>query len=84
MKLKLLRLPEVLKHRGNRSRASHYRDIQQSLFTKPINIGPRSVAWPAHEVDAINLARLAGKPEQEIKILVKELEAARAAGGEAQ
>lgn len=79
----LLRLPEVLKHRGNRSRASHYRDIQQGLFTKPINIGPRSVAWPAYEVDAINAARLAGKPDTHIQDLVKELEAARVAEGAA-
>lgn len=70
------RLPEVLKQRG-RSRSAHYLDIQQGLFTSPVSIGARAVGWPSCEVMAINAARIAGKGDDEIRALVRELEAAR-------
>lgn len=70
------RLPEVLKQRG-RSRSAHYLDIQQGLFTSPVSIGARSVGWPSSEVEAINAARIAGKSSEDIRALVRELEAAR-------
>ncbi len=73
----ILRLPQVLSERG-RSRSSHYADIKNRLFTPPVSIGPRAVGWPAHEVAALNAARIAGKPEQEIQVLVASLKAARA------
>jgi prophage regulatory protein len=79
MDLILLKLPEVLRTRA-RSRSSHYRDIEQGLFTNPVTIGHRAVAWPAHEVTAVNEARLAGKSEAAIKQLVIQLEAARTNG----
>lgn len=74
--LELLRLPAVLKTRG-RGRSSHYLDIKQGLFTKQVQLGANCVGWPAHEVDAINSARLAGKSEDEIRKLVDRLESAR-------
>jgi hypothetical protein len=44
------------------------------------------VGWPAHELDAIAAARIAGKSEDEIRALVKtprkDLVAARAQAGE--
>jgi prophage regulatory protein len=72
------RLPTVLHERG-RSRSSHYLDIQQGLFTHPIQIGLRAVGWPSSEVTAINAARIAGKTDEEIRALVLKLEAARKA-----
>ena len=45
---------------------------------RPVSLGARAVGWPAHEVDALNAARIAGKPETEIHALVAKLEAARA------
>jgi prophage regulatory protein len=42
-------------------------------------LGPRCVGWPAHEVATLNAARIAGKTDNEIRVLVLELEAARAA-----
>lgn len=72
----ILRLPAVLKERG-KSRSSHYNDIQQGLFTRPVPIGARAVGWPAHEVSALNAARIAGKTDEEIRALVAKLEAAR-------
>ena len=74
----ILRLPAVLRERG-RSRSAHYFDIQQGLFTHPVQIGLRAVGWPTAEVAAINAARIAGKSEAEIRALVARLEAARKA-----
>lgn len=74
----IFRLPVVLSERG-RSRSSHYVDIQQGLFTHPVQIGPRAVGWPASEVAALTAARIAGKSNAEIRILVVKLEAARKA-----
>ena len=72
----ILRLPAVLRKRG-RSRSAHYLDIQQGLFTRPVSIGARAVGWPELEVAALNAARIASKSEDEIRMLVAELEAAR-------
>ena len=73
----LYRRPIVEQATGD-SRSTIYRKIKQGLFTKPVQIGGERVAWPAHEVTAINQARIAGKSDEEIKQLVIELEAARA------
>ena len=72
----ILRLPTVLRERG-RSRSAHYLDIQQGLFTRPVQIGLRAVGWPAGELAAINAARIAGKSDEEIRALVLKLEADR-------
>jgi len=74
--VKLLRLPVVLQARG-RGRASHYADIGKGLFTRPVNIGPHSVGWPDYEVEELNRARIAGKSDDEIRTIVKQLEAYR-------
>jgi prophage regulatory protein len=74
----ILRLPAVLRERG-RSRSTHYLDIQQGLFTRPVSIGARAVGWPEHEVATLNDARIAGKTDDEIRALVARLEAARKA-----
>lgn len=74
----ILRLPAVLRERG-RSRSAHYLDIQQGLFTHPVQIGLRAVGWPSSEVAAINAARIAGKSDEEIRALVVKLESARKA-----
>jgi len=77
----ILRLPAVLRERG-RSRSAHYLDIQQGLFTHPVQIGLRSVGWPTTEVSIINAARIAGKSDKEIRALVLRLEAARKTAGQ--
>lgn len=76
MTLTILRLPAVLRERG-RSRSAHYLDIQQGLFTPPVPIGARAVGWPADELAALNAARIAGKTDDEIRVLVAKLQAAR-------
>ncbi|QWF69711.1 AlpA family phage regulatory protein [Methylomonas paludis] len=76
MSHRILRLPAILKERG-RSRSAHYLDIQNGLFTKPVQIGTRAVGWPDAELTALNAARIAGKSDEEIRALVVKLEAAR-------
>ena len=73
----LLRLPAVKDQCGH-SRSTVYQRIAQGLWTKPVCIGPRSVAWPASEVSALNAARISGKSDADIRALVMRLQAARA------
>lgn len=72
----MMRLPIVLQERG-RSRSAHYLDIQQGVCTKPVSLGARSVGWPAAEIAALNAARIAGKSDDEIRELVRDLESKR-------
>lgn len=72
----LLRLPTVKAETGA-SRSTIYLRIQQGLWPKPVKLGPRSVAWPASEVAALNAARIAGMTDAEIRALVATLEETR-------
>lgn len=73
----MLRMPAVLAETGYRSHSSIYNAIIRGLFTKPVRIGQRAVAWPSEEVHAINAARIAGKSEDEIREVVSHLHSAR-------
>lgn len=73
---RMLRRRQVELESGH-SRSALYEHIAQGLWPKPVNIGARSVAWPAHEVRAMNCARVAGEPEIAIRALVQRLERAR-------
>ncbi|WP_066271017.1 helix-turn-helix transcriptional regulator [Hydrogenophaga palleronii] len=75
--MQIIRLPQVKAETGYRSHASIYNAIKAGTFTKPVAIGQRSVGWPADEVRAINIARIAGKTECEIRALVIRLHAKR-------
>jgi prophage regulatory protein len=72
----LLRLPAIKTSTGL-SRSTIYLRISQGLFTKPVNLGGRAVGWPAHEVAALNAARIAGRSNAEVRDLVGTLETAR-------
>ena len=76
MTLSILRLPAVKTSTGL-SRSTIYLRIAQGEFTKPVSLGGRAVGWPAHEVAALNAARIAGKSSPEVRDLVVKLEAAR-------
>jgi prophage regulatory protein len=73
---RILRLQPVLDARGKR-RSSHYNDVACGLFTRPVKIGPRAAGWPETEVAALQAARIAGKSDDEIRTLVRKLEADR-------
>jgi prophage regulatory protein len=74
----ILRLPAVKTSTGL-SRSTIYLRIAQGVFPRPVSLGGRAVGWPAHEVTALNAARIAGRPDAEIRALVAQLEAARKA-----
>lgn len=71
-----LRLPDLIQGR-KRGRSSLYRDVDQELLTPPVRIGANSSAWPSHEIAEIDHARLAGATDDEIRVLVRSLVAAR-------
>lgn len=74
----LLRLPAVINATGL-ARPTLYVRIKRGLFPVGVKLSERAVAWPKHEVDAINAARIAGKSDEEIRELVTKLEQQRAA-----
>jgi len=76
MKRTILRMSAV-KCESGLSRSTIYLRISQKLWTKPVSLGARAVGWPSDEVEAINAARIAGNTDDEIRLLVTKLEAAR-------
>ena len=74
----IFRLP-VVKSESGYSRSTIYLRIDQGLWTRQVRLGPRCVGWPAHEVAALNAARISGKTDEEIRALVVKLETARKA-----
>lgn len=74
----ILRLPTVKAQTGY-SRSTVYLRIAQGLFVKPVRLGDRAVGWPAGDVAALNAARIAGKSDADIRVLVDKLQAARTA-----
>ena len=74
----IYRLPAV-KAESGLSRSTLYLRISQGLWTKPVSLGGRTVGWPASEVAALNAARIAGQTDDEIRMLVRNLEAGRKA-----
>lgn len=77
----ILRLPAV-KALNGLSRSTTYLRIAQGLWPRPVSLGARAVGFPADECEAINAARIAGKSNDEIRALVKKLEAARVQAGQ--
>ena len=75
--MSILRMPAVKAETGHKSHASIYNAVKAGTFTRPVQIGQRSVGWPDHEVTAINQARIAGRSDDEIKALVTRLHAKR-------
>jgi prophage regulatory protein len=72
----ILRIKSVKAESGY-PRSTLYLHIAQGLWTKPVSLGERAVGWPSEEVAAINAARISGKTDEEIRVLVMKLEAAR-------
>lgn len=76
--MSILRMPAVKAETGHRSHASIYNAIKAGLFTRPVQIGQRSVGWPSDEVKAINAARIGGQSDDAIRDLVNQLHSQRA------
>lgn len=73
---KLNRKPVVLTAMGW-SNSTLYEKIKNQLFVAPVKLGLRSSGWPSDEQDAIQDAYIAGKSQEEIRVLVQKLQAAR-------
>jgi len=76
MSHKIFRLPTISARYGT-PRSTLYLRISQGLWTKQVRLGPRSVGWPDYECDALAAARIAGQSDDEVRVLVIKLEAAR-------
>jgi len=74
--VRMLRLPAVCDATG-RGRSTLYAEIAAGLFPKAVALGPRNKAWPEHEVNAINRARIAGQGDEALRTLVREIETGR-------
>jgi prophage regulatory protein len=61
------------------SRSTIYLRMSEGLWPRPVRLGPRCVRWPASEVAETNAARIWGLGDDQIRALVRELEAARGA-----
>ena len=72
----LKRLNGALSATGQ-TRSPFYADIQKGTMVRPVKIGQRAAAWPAHEIEAIVQARIAGASETELRKLVDKLHAQR-------
>jgi prophage regulatory protein len=75
----ILRLPGVIARTG-KSRSTIYAECAAGLFPRPVRLGPRAVGWPAHEVDEILTARIAGASDDAICRLVSQLTVQRLQG----
>lgn len=76
----ILRRPQVESESGY-SRSTIYLRITQGLWPRPISLGARAVGWPAGEVAALNVARIAGLTDPQIRELVIRLHGERKNAG---
>lgn len=74
----LLRQRQVRLETGY-ARSTIYARVQQGLLPPPVKLGPRSVAWPAAEIAAVNAARIAARSDSEIREIVSVLLSRRSA-----
>lgn len=72
MATSILRIPAV-KNQSGYSRSTIYLRIAQGLWTKPVSLGPRAVGWPSNEIEALNVARISGRTDVQIRELVESL-----------
>lgn len=68
----LMRLPAVAAAVGV-SPLTVKRNWKRGLFPMPVKVGVRAIAFPEDEVAAVNAARIAGKSDDDIRQLVKQL-----------
>lgn len=74
--IKFLKLPSVLELTTT-GKSSHHKQIKDGLMVPPVRLGENSRAYPLHEINAINAARIAGKSDTEIRQLVSKMVADR-------
>lgn len=72
----LIRAPKVGDLRGY-GRSQVYTDVARGILPPPIRRSRKMSVWPAHEIEAVNRAEIAGASQEEIKRLVLNLVAQR-------
>ena len=72
----ILRIPAA-KTQSGYCRSTIYLRISQGLWTNPVSLGPRAVGWPSNEIEALNVARISGKTDVQIRELVDSLHTKR-------
>lgn len=68
-------MPELEKQTGLK-KSKIYADISSGLLPKPVKVGAAAL-WPLSEVEQINKARIAGKSNDQIKVLVEKIHVER-------
>jgi len=74
--VRFVRRQEIL-YRTGYSNTTLYDRIAKGLFPRSVSLGGQAVGWPSNELAAINSARIAGKTDAEILVLVDQIHAAR-------
>lgn len=74
--MKILRIDETLAITGD-TRSPLYSKVATGLFPRPVKLGRRAAGWPAHEVEAVLVARAAGATDDELTKLVSKLHDSR-------
>lgn len=59
------------------SRPTLMRQIRSGLFPQQIKLGDRTVVWPTTEVISVIAARVEGKSDDDVKLLVSALQDSR-------
>ena len=68
----LMRLPRVQETLGM-GKATVYDHIKEGLLPPPVNVGPKSSAWPSNEIERVVAARIAGKSDAEVRVIVERM-----------
>lgn len=69
--------------RCGQSRVQPWRQVRAGLLPPPVKLSPGCTRWAAHEIEAIDRARLAGADDDAIRALVLKLVADRTAAARA-
>ncbi|MDO6460151.1 AlpA family phage regulatory protein [Granulosicoccaceae sp. 1_MG-2023] len=75
-KSKFLRIRQACELTGL-CRSALYAHVSDGLVPPPVKISLRASAWPEHEIEAVNGARLRGDDDDQIRELVRRLVEAR-------
>jgi prophage regulatory protein len=67
-----LRKPQ-LREKFQVSNTTIFEWTKKGLLPPPVSLGFRAVGWPDYEIDHISRSMIAGKPKEDIKLLVREL-----------
>lgn len=74
---RIMRINEVKSKTGDGANSTVYSRVENGTLPPPIKIGPRASGWVEAEIGLVIDARIAGKSEDEIRVLVKVLVAKR-------